>query len=711
MRKKVRPYLQVTQTECGLCVARSMLHYHGRELSLPAIREVLEPGRDGLSLKEIGRVLGTFGLRTNMYRVKDVRGLDTLQVPFIAYWKGYHFVVVERLGEDSAVIVDPMAGRVTITREELEEEFTEYVMTATPGETFERKSLPVLWEWRNKPIWPRDTKPYYAGLIAVSILLFALSLSIPKLTQHLIDADDPADLSIGKLVLSVAAVAVAFWLFQLIRANVTTTIVERASWSLMNQTFSHLMRLPIRYFTTRPPGELVYRLSSLNGVRDLIAYRISQGALDLVTALILLAYVYSVSWQLALVLTGLCVVVIALLTLSRRLSNSAMDEEVNYAGRSQAMQLDGIVSVSSIRMGTYVGDFLKEWRGLYQRAVAAMGRRMRIQNSRIGSAVTSVQMFGPLLVMAIGLHWVQSGQLTLGEAVASQTVAALVLSMGTSIYQCITEAMVASKYLERVDDVFSMDVEPPGGSRRELPDTSIALRDVDFAYTENSPLTLRSISLDIAARESVAVVGESGSGKTTLGKIICSLYEVSAGELTYGDIPVDEFHRDSLRSRIGYIPQECHLHNRTIVENLTIGSALPKDEAIRRSRELGFLEFVDDLPMGYHTVVSEMGANFSAGQRQRLAIAKALLRDPSILILDEATSALDNISQRRVHEAVAERACTQIIIAHRLSTVMHADRTFVMHDGEIVESGSHEELVDRNGYYTELYGADRVVVE
>ena len=178
--------------------------------------------------------------------------------------------------------------------------------------------------------------------------------------------------------------------------------------------------------------------------------------------------------------------------------------------------------------------------------------------------------------------------------------------------------------------------------------------------------------------------------------------------MRYGDVPAAEYRKDRLRSRIGYIPQECHLHNKTIVENLTIGSGVSKDDAIRQARGFGFLEFVDELPMGYHTVVSEMGANFSAGQRQRLAIAKAVLRDPSILIMDEATSALDNLSQRRVHDAIAARDCTQIIIAHRLSTVRHADRTFVMRDGRIVESGSHDELVDRHGYYTELYDADRV---
>ena len=469
MSKKVKPYLQVTQTECGLCVARSILAYYGREVTLSTIRQTLEPGRDGLSLKEIGQVLRMFGLTTNMYRVKDVRGLDSLEAPFIAYWKGYHFVVVERLGADSAVIADPMVGRVTITREELEEDFTDYVLVATPGEDFQPESLPRLWEWRGKPIWPARTKPYYAGLVLISLALFGLSLSIPALIQHLIDADDPADIGIGKILLSVAVAATAFWVFQLIRGNLTATIVERASWSLMNQTFTHLMKLPVRYFTTRPPGELVYRMSSLNGVRDLIAYRISQGALDLVTALILLGYVFYTSWKLALVVTALCLVVVVLLSVSRRLTKNVMDEEVNYAGRSQAMQLDGIVSVSSIRMGTYVDEFLDEWRGFYRRAVKAMGRRMRIQQARIGSAVSALQMFGPVLVMALGLHWVQQGHITLGETVAAQTVAALILSMWTSVYQCITEAIVASKYLERVDDIFSVSRSPRAATAPSSP--------------------------------------------------------------------------------------------------------------------------------------------------------------------------------------------------------------------------------------------------
>ena len=249
-----------------------------------------------------------------------------------------------------------------------------------------------------------------------------------------------------------------------------------------------------------------------------------------------------------------------------------------------------------------------------------------------------------------------------------------------------------------------MAAEATGRTKSDTPILSV--KDLVVRYStgsRNSVDAVRGVSFDLYPGQSLALVGESGSGKTTLGKIICSIYQPTSGTIRFGGVPVDDFDLAELRKEIGYIPQEGYLHNRTVAENLTLGTPATDEEAIALCRQLPFMDFIDALPMGYRTVISEMGANFSGGQRQRVAIAKALIRRPRILVLDEATSALDNANQRLVHSSIAELDCTQIIIAHRLSTVVNADHILVMADGRIEEFGTHDELAGRAGTYSRLF--------
>ncbi|MEH6930588.1 ABC transporter ATP-binding protein, partial [Priestia megaterium] len=217
---------------------------------------------------------------------------------------------------------------------------------------------------------------------------------------------------------------------------------------------------------------------------------------------------------------------------------------------------------------------------------------------------------------------------------------------------------------------------------------------------------IKDINMDISDGETVALVGFSGSGKTTLGKVISSLFEPTSGSIYFGGIEYHDYNLDTLRKSISYIPQEAHLHNRTIMENLKLGSERTEKEILEICTSLDFLDFINKFPMGYNTVISETGASLSGGQRQRIHIARVLLQTPKLLIMDEATSSLDNISQAHVYDALSKLNCTKIVIAHRLATILNADRIVVLQDGCIVQCGSHEELINSEGLYAKLFNAE-----
>ncbi|MEI4311773.1 peptidase domain-containing ABC transporter, partial [Streptococcus suis] len=276
-------------------------------------------------------------------------------------------------------------------------------------------------------------------------------------------------------------------------------------------------------------------------------------------------------------------------------------------------------------------------------------------------------------------------------------------SKTNNIFETVVSFYNSKTFLARIVEILEEDMEENGQLKFDLKG-DIELRNVSFSYTKDSKKVLENISLEIKQGEQVAIVGSSGSGKSTLSKLLIGLYPASSGKILFDNIDYDEFEKKYLRQQIGIVPQDMTLFNKTILENIIGDNIISQEEVEEICKLVNIHDEIQNMPMGYHTIVSEMGLNLSGGQRQRIILARALVKKPRIMLLDEATSYLDNVNEKQIMRKFKEQNITIILIAHRLSTIIDSDQIFVMDNGKISERGTHRELLNnRDGLYSQLY--------
>lgn len=707
-KRKLTPTLQLTQSECGLCCVRTILEAYDYQISITELRQVKEPGRDGLGLQQLKELLSHFGMSAKTYRIKDMRALTVIDLPIIVFWKGSHFVCVESYNEHEVIIMDPSIGRITISQSEFLDHFEGYVLVGKPGIDFKRRRVSKLSIWKKKYIWPSNMIGLYLKIALISIVLVGITLAIPIFTQQLIDNGFGDAISFATILGSLIIALIIMITLNFLRTSFSIKIIYRFSWHLISGAFTRILSLPAKYFTVRAPGEIIYRLNSLTRIQDVLGTTLVQASLDLISGVSILCYVFWISPLLGIIILLFVLSIFALLIIGQSYVSSATDKELHEGTNAQSIQLDAVVSINSVKLGGYVQSYINDWKQRFKKFLNATSHRMRIQQGIIGSILTGIQVFAPLIILVTSLYMAESGLMTLGQAIAIQSIVSLLFIYVNSIFTVVSEIVVAARYIVLAEDIFEYPIEYSRSRKesKEMSSGSVSIENLNFSYTSDSIPSIKNINMDISDGETIAIVGVSGSGKTTLGKIISSLFEPTSGSIYFGGAEYHEYNLDTLRDSISYIPQEAHLHNRTIMENLKLGSKRTEAEIQDFCESLGFLDFINKFPMGYNTVISETGANLSGGQRQRIHIARVLLQTPKLLIMDEATASLDNISQSYVYDALSKLKCTKVVIAHRFATILNADRIFVLENGCIVQSGSHEELINKDGLYAKLFSAE-----
>ena len=562
----------------------------------------------------------------------------------------------------------------------------------------------------------RKLMPYFrpyrwqiAATLLLMVLLSAAGLASPGLAQIAIDdgirKSDKHVLVVTVLLL--VGAGLVGWLAGYGQTYLSSWIGERMLLDLRTNVFSHLMDLSIGYHERVPTGVTVSRLTSdIEALRQLVTDGITTLVVQGLTFVGVIVILFSYDWKLALVAFGVFPF-LALATAVFRVTSAGAYRRTREKVANVLAALQE--TISGIRVVQGFGR--QEPAAEAFRAVNDEYREANMRTIRISAsyfpAVEFLTAIGTAMVLMFGGWRVLDGTLTIGVLVAFLGYVVVFfdpIQQLSQLYGTFQSAMAALEKTLGVLETKPTMVDRPGAPDLPAISGAIALRDVTFGYLEEP--VLRDINLEIRAGETVALVGPTGAGKSTLAKLIARFYDPDHGAVLIDGHDLREVTQSSLRAQLGIVPQEGFLFSGTVAENLRFARPHATDEQLRAACvAVGALEFVEALPAGFDTQIEERGSRLSAGQRQLLAFARALVADPALLILDEATSSVDLRTEARIEEALATLLTgrTSIVIAHRLSTIRDADRIVVVEGGRIVEQGSHDELLASGGRYAQLY--------
>ena len=697
---------QHSGSDCGVACLVMIGEYWGKNFSITELRSVANVDRSGASIR--GLIIAAEHLGFAPRPVKaDLPTLGRQKLPAIVHWRGNHYIVVYRVTKKHVLVSDPKIGRRTLTHPEFNQEWNGYTLLLTPTAKF--KSTPEA----ERDIWKyfELIKPHWLVLleiVAASLILQAIGLLTPIFTQLLFDrviiqrsTSTLLAIGSGMMVFSLFGVAMSS-----LRRYLLQHTANKIDLSLVVGFISHTFNLPLNYFENRYVGDITSRISENRKIRGFITGDAISTLLDVLSVFVYIGLMFWYSWTLSLMALAV-IPVFAISTIAFTPFLLRMSRE-NFTARTKEGRylIQALEGVSTIKSMGVERNVRWRWEDLINESVRInfsgkmLAERLQIATGTIQALISqATQLFGVWLVI--------QDQLTIGQLVAFNMLVGNVVSPFQrliGLWSQFQEILVA---VERLDDVINYPAEQnlAEGNLIDLPQIqgNIRFEEVTFRYNiESETNTIENLSFEIKPGQTVALVGRSGSGKTTISKLLLGLYTPIQGKIYVDRYDLSNVALHSLRKQTGVVDQNTFLFGGTIKENLTIAYPQATLAELDRACQLaGASEFIDHMPLRYETQIGEGGGLLSGGQRQRLAIARALLGRPRLLILDEATSNLDAESEKIIQnnlETILNNQTT-LVIAHRLSTVRRADLILVMDSGVLVEKGTHQELMAKQGQY------------
>ncbi len=697
---------QLDAMDCGAAALGMVCRYFGRPVSLTRIREVVGTGYDGTSLSGLCDGARAIGLAARAVKVSS-SNVDDMPLPAVCHIDGNHWVVLYDLDGQTAFVADPGAGLRKLERSAFLERWSGYAALFDYTESFEDapvSSPGASWLWR----FVRPHKSTLLQATGLALVVSGLQMVLPVFTQLIVDRV-LIEKDIGllhALVGGMFGVMLVMTLASLLQRYLLSFVAVRIDTSTFDFLTRRLLALPMPWFSSRRVGDIQRRLG---GARQVRAFLVQNGVVMLravcqLAAALLFMSLYDVS--LTLVFVGLVPLYVLLMRWSRARMRPLFNDLEEAYGKYASRQVDGIKGIEAVKT---MGAEPRLRERLLGEFTAMAGQQFRSDYTRMvfGASIDTVGMLAKVLFLLLAAHQVIAGDMTIGGLVAFTALAALANEPILTLVRLYDQVQLMGVLVARLSDVF--EATPEQGEQRDelrpVPtlEGRLSFKNVGFRYGgSNAPMILSGVTVDIPPGTRVALVGRSGSGKTTLIKLLTGMLVPTEGRILFDTVDMTTLDVRALRRRMGCVLQESYLFGDTIQTNIAFGDPQPDpDRVVQAARAAAADTFIRRLPLGYQTRIGESGLRLSGGQAQRINIARALYNDPRVVIFDEATSALDSESERAVKESMDRFLAgrTSIVIAHRLSTIRDADLILVLEQGRLVEQGSHDELLEREGLY------------
>ena len=713
-RVRTPTVLQMEASECGAACLAILLRHYGKVVPLLELRQVCGVNRDGRDAASLLRAAKLYGLEGKGYRM-DLTALRKQKPPLLLFWEFNHFLVLEGFRGKRVALNDPASGPRWVSMETFSAGFTGVVLELVPGQLFERGGkMPNAWLTVASQL-KQEWKPAAFSILA-GLTMIMPQLAMPVFTQIYIDDVWGSALRqwlkpmLWAIALTIAFQAIGGQLQLLGNRHLSRRLETRGALIFQQ----HVLALPDSFFQQRYAGDISQRQLLNREVADFIALRLLPLLSGFLLFVFYLLLTVAYSPLLGLVVAGSTTLNAMIVMISLRQQRDATLQMQKDAGKANGTLIAALREIDMVKGTATESDVLRRFDG-HQRKIQKFMYRLTLRQAALNLFPNLLNQLNTLGILLVGFLLVLDGRLTLGMLLAAQQVGAGLKAEVDRLVAVVGDLPRLETALYRLQDVLDSPQDPllnptthpclpPWPTDRAQLSGMVEIEDLTFAFAPVRPPLIKHLSLSITPGMRVALVGATGSGKSTLARLIAGLLQPTGGIIRFDGYPLTAIPRSVAVSSLAMVQQEIAIYSMTIRENLCLWRTdLEDDQLLEACRDAQLLGAIEALPDGLNSKLAEGGRNLSGGQRQRLELARALLQEPTILILDEATSALDAETEKRVEVALRRRACTQIVVAHRLSTVRDADLILVLDQGEIVQRGRHDELIsDPEGAYAKL---------